>query len=75
VAAWPENVQRFAVAKENRSLILADNELGTEPKLTRTRFGNAANYLVRSFVWELNEIQDRHRSQSFTSEARLGFAV
>src|SRR4051812_10497958 len=58
--AGSEYVESFAIAHEDRSLILTDDKLRPESKFAGTRFRDPMHDLVGTLIWQLNEMEDRH---------------
>jgi hypothetical protein len=58
--ARSEDIERLAIAHEDGALILANDQLGTEPEFARATFWYAANDFIRVLVGKLDQIDDRH---------------
>jgi hypothetical protein len=56
--AGSEGIQRFAVADEDRRLILAHDQLGSEPEFAGAGFGHSPDDFVWALIGPLDQIQN-----------------
>src|SRR5581483_6407211 len=60
VAAGAEDVERLAVAVEDRLLAFANDQLGAEAKLAGAALRDAVDDFIAVFVRILDQVEDRH---------------